>query len=101
MPSTRTGEVGSNVPTNSERTIVRRGSSRKLDTNQSMVAILWIISLVNKSMELRSFLSELVPRNLTGIVAVIVSEPRTVSSKRVDYTVLDKPHSLNFLDLSF
>ena len=87
MSSSRTGEVGSNVPTNSERTIVRRGCSRKLDTNQSMVAILWIISLVNKSMGLRSFLSELVPRNLTGIVAVFVFGPRTASSKRVDSTV--------------
>ena len=56
-----------------------------------MVAIIWIISVVNMSMEIRKFLSELEPRNLTGLVAVL----RSLTLQGY------KPHCLkSFLDLS-
>ena len=65
-----------------------------------MVTILWIISLVivhgTKKFSFRTYTKE-----FDRISSGDCFEPRAVSSNGVDYTVLDKPHSLNFLDISF
>ena len=62
-----------------------------------MVAILWIISLVTKSMELGNIISELVPRNFDRSSSGDCFSNLEQLVLRGSTLQLDKPYSLKFL----